>query len=123
MAKQAKWSCSDNCGACCKLDPAQRQEALGALSQKDQAIYLSMVAKDGWCRHFDKVYRKCTIYNNRPSFCDAKKTFSHNFQVGNGNFDQFAISCCKQQIRYLYGGRSIEMKNFIKVNSSKNVNK
>ena len=119
MAKEAKWSCAEHCGACCKLDPAQRQEALSALSQKEQALYLSMVAKDGWCRHFDKVYRKCNIYKNRPSFCDVKK-FSRIFQVESKDFDQFAISCCKQQIRYLYGGRSIEMKNFVKINSSRN---
>ena len=118
MAISRKWSCVEHCGACCKLDPVQRQEAIGALSQKEQELYLSMVAKDGWCRHFDKVYRKCTIYNNRPSFCDVKYN-SHNFQVENENFDQFAISCCKQQIRSLYGGRSMEMKNFIKINSSK----
>ena len=89
MAKQAKWSCSDYCGACCKLDPVQRQEALGALSQKEQALYLSMVAKDGWCRHFDKVYRKCTIYNHRPNFCDIKK-FSSNSSIREPGFEKLA---------------------------------
>ena len=122
MAKETKWTCADYCGACCKLDPVQRQEALSALSQKDQALYLSIVAKDGWCRHFDKVHRKCNIYKNRPSFCDVRK-ISRIFQLESENFDQFAISCCKQQIRNLYGGRSIEMKKFNKINSYKNQTK
>ena len=121
MANEAEWSCADHCGACCKLDPVQRQEALSALSQKEQSLYLSMVAEDGWCRHFDKVSRRCNIYADRPSFCDVKQ-ISRIFNVESENFDQFAISCCKQQIRYLYGGRSIEMKNFIKINSFKKSN-
>ncbi len=73
MAKEKTWRCADYCGACCKLDPEQRHEALNALSQNEQALYLSMVGKDGWCRFFDKIYRKCTIYNNRLHFVMLRK--------------------------------------------------
>ncbi len=113
MDKSQAWSCINYCGACCKLDPEQRQEALLALSSDDQELYLSMVGEDGWCRHYDKKSRKCSIYDQRPSFCNAKKILDL-FNVPEESFDHFAISCCKQQIRYLYGGRSKEMKSFIR---------
>ena len=53
------WSCVSNCGACCRLDPAQRPEALEALSTEQKQTYLKMVGSDGWCIHFDTGSRRC----------------------------------------------------------------
>ena len=63
------WSCMDHCGACCRLAPDERPEALEALSPEQQEIYLSMVGPDGWCLHFDTGSRRCRIYDTRPDFC------------------------------------------------------
>ncbi len=113
MAKAKKWNCVENCGACCKLEPGERQEAIAVLTNEERILYMSMVGDDGWCKHFDKVSRKCKIYSQRPSFCKVDK-MSSMFDVPDEMLDIFAISCCKQQIRFIYGGRSKVMKNFCK---------
>ncbi len=111
MSKDQYWSCVKDCGACCRLAPSEREEAIRALGPKEKKLYFSLVAKDGWCRFYDKSRRICTIYHTRPEFCKVKNLTSI-FNLPKGNFDQFAIECCKQQIRHIYGGRSKEMKRF-----------
>ena len=111
MHKYSSWKCVDNCGACCKLEPQERVEALEALSAKDQGLFLSMVLPDGWCRHYDKARRKCSIYEQRPSFCNVKY-LATIYNIKKENENEFAINCCKQQISHIYGKRSKEMKYF-----------
>jgi hypothetical protein len=41
--REGSWSCISGCGACCRLDPSQRQEAIAALSPSQQEQYLAMV--------------------------------------------------------------------------------
>ena len=101
------WCCISGCGACCRLDPALRGEALDALSPDDRQRYLSMVGPDGWCIHFDTGGRRCRIYEQRPSFCRVENLDS----LFSGST---AISCCKQQIRGEYGGRGKVMKRFLR---------
>ena len=90
------WSCMDHCGACCRLAPDERPEALEALSPEQQELYLSMVGPDGWCLHFDTGSRRCRIYDTRPDFCRVSSLCSL-FGVDDAEADAFAISCCRQQ--------------------------
>ena len=106
-----RWQCISQCGACCRLCPEERADALEALSEADQATYLAMVGEDGWCIHFDSGGRRCRIYDSRPTFCRVSQ-LGQLFDVGADDLDAFAIDCCHQQIRSVYGGRSREMRRF-----------
>ena len=105
------WSCMSHCGACCRLAPEERPEALAALSPEQQELYLSMVGPDGWCLHFDTGSRRCRVYEKRPDFCRVSSLCSL-FGVEDQHADAFAISCCRQQIRSVHGGRSRELRRF-----------
>ena len=106
-----KWKCIKECGACCRLDPNERNEALMALSKEQRKIYLSMVGKDGWCIHFDSDARNCRIYENRPDFCRVDN-LAKLFNVKVGEEGHFASKCCNDQIKSIYGPRSKEIKRF-----------
>ncbi len=108
-----KWTCVQNCGACCRLAPEERTEALEVLSDIQTKKYLEMVGPDGWCRHYDTALRSCTIYDDRPDFCkvDLLPTL---FEIPLKEEEVFKISCCQQQIRSVYGGRSKEFRYFNK---------
>ena len=108
---QLHWSCLSQCGACCRLAPEERQEALEALSADQQTLYLEMVGDDGWCRHFDKGGRRCRIYEDRPEFCRVS-ALADLFAVAADEVNAFAIDCCRQQIRSVHGGRSRELRRF-----------
>ncbi len=108
-----RWQCIQQCGACCRLDPDQRQDALDALSPEQKELYLSMVGADGWCIHFNSGSRSCRIYDTRPDFCRVSN-LSRLFGTDAQNTDALAIACCQQQIRSEYGGRGRVMKRFLK---------
>ena len=105
------WTCIHHCGACCRLAPEERPEALEALSDEQKETYLSMVGEDGWCKNYDSGGRRCRIYADRPDFCRVS-SLADLFEVPPDDADSFAIACCNQQIRSLYGGRSSEMRRF-----------
>ena len=112
MNKQyPSWHCIHQCGACCRLCPEERGEALAALSEIQRTKYLSMVGDDGWCIHYDSGGQRCTIYSDRPDFCRVSE-LGALFDVPTDDIDSFAIACCKQQIRATYGGRSGVMRRF-----------
>lgn len=111
MGAGSHWSCISGCGACCRLDPEQRGEALDALSEEQRKLYLSMVGSDGWCRHFNTGSRTCRIYGDRPEFCRVG-ALAQLFAIPLEQEEDFAIACCQQQIREEYGGRSIVMRRF-----------
>ena len=112
MNKQSpSWQCIHQCGACCRLCPEERGEALAALSENQRTKYLSMVGDDGWCIHYDSGGQRCTIYSDRPDFCRVSE-LGALFDVPTDDIDSFAIACCKQQIRATYGGRSGVMRRF-----------
>ena len=109
-----QWQCISQCGACCRLAPEERAEALEALKDEDQATYLSMVGRDGWCIHYDSGGRRCRIYDDRPRFCRVS-CMDQLFNIEPDQLDAFAIDCCQQQIRSVYGGRSRELRRFNRV--------
>ena len=101
----------DQCGACCRLAPDERPEAVEALNPLQQQRYLSMVGDDGWCIHFDSGSRRCRIYDSRPDFCRVS-SLCGLFGIEPDQMDRFAIDCCRQQIRSVHGGRSRELRKF-----------
>ncbi len=114
MARPEHWTCISGCGACCRLDPDGRPEALEALHPDQRRLYLSMVGADGWCRHYDTGARRCRIYNDRPDFCQVAnlvQLFAHGQTL---EPEALAIRCCKEQIRSEYGGRGRVMRRFLR---------
>jgi Fe-S-cluster containining protein len=115
------WSCINGCGACCRLDPQLRQDAIAALSAQQRSTYLSMVGEDGWCIHYDTGGRRCRVYDGRPDFCRVSNLVSLFAPGLEGGDDPehlpaaahtLAIRCCEQQIRSEYGGRGRVMRRF-----------
>lgn len=105
------WTCISQCGACCRLCPEEREEALEALSDDQRRLYLSMVGPDGWCLNYDSGGRRCRIYETRPDFCRVQQ-LGELFHVCDTDLETFAVSCCRQQIRSVYGGRSGVLRRF-----------
>lgn len=122
------WRCISGCGACCRLDPAERGEDLAALSPAQQQAYLQMVGADGWCIHFDTGGRRCRIYEDRPDFCRVENLLSLFGKPGAAEAaaadpaasgqgqaaraEALAIQSCRQQIRAEYGGRGRVLRRF-----------
>ena len=67
--EKLQWTCIKHCGACCRLAPEERADALAALSEDQQRTYLAMVGADGWCINYDTGRQRCRIYDERPDFC------------------------------------------------------
>lgn len=68
-----------------------------------------MSADDGWCKHFDKEERACTIYEERPRFCRVEtETFGDMYGVDPEDMDDFCSACCSEQIGDVYGGKRQE---------------
>lgn len=114
-SQPSRWRCISGCGACCRLDPALRQDALAALDSDQLDRYLAMVGPDGWCIHFDTGSRSCRIYADRPDFCRVSNMIQL-FGQGSEDPDALAITSCLQQIRAEYGGRGKVMRRFQKAN-------
>ena len=120
MAQAPQWQCIAGCGACCRLDPELRQDALAALSPLQRQTYLDMVGPDGWCIHYDTGARRCRIYEERPDFCRVANLlglFAPELAPAapaqwNATAHGLAIACCRQQIRSEYGGRGRVMRRF-----------
>lgn len=112
---QPGWRCIQGCGACCRLDPALRPEALEALNPDQRRQYLEMVGPDGWCRHYDTGGRCCRIYADRPDFCRVDNLMAL-FGAEGQEADALAIRCCTEQIRSEYGGRGRVMRRFLRAN-------
>ncbi|MEO0541431.1 MAG: YkgJ family cysteine cluster protein [Cyanobacteria bacterium P01_A01_bin.105] len=111
----ATWQCVKHCGACCQLDPSDRPELADYLTAEQLSQYLGMVGEDGWCRHYDREQRLCTVYERRPDFCRVTApTFEAMFGVRGADLNDFAIDCCEQQIEGVYGAKSEELARFVK---------
>ena len=107
------WQCIQGCGSCCKLAPDERSEALQALDDYQMSIYLDMVGVDGWCKNYDQATKRCLIYNERPEFCNVKNLVKL-FKIDKKDLNLFAIECCRDNIKSIYGDRSEVMDKFEK---------
>ena len=110
-SNKEQWKCIANCGACCRLAPLERLDALEALTSSQAMKYLKMVGHDGWCKYFDRGSRTCRIYKERPDFCRISN-LTVIFDINPNDATSKAISYCRQHIRALYGGKSKEMRKF-----------
>lgn len=110
----ANWHCIQGCGACCHLDPSDRPDLHHYLTPHELDQYLSLVGQDGWCIHYDQATRQCQIYDQRPQFCRVQAdTFEAMFGVLPEDLDEFAIGCCQEQIKGVYGANSPELIRFM----------
>ncbi len=110
-AQTLKWQCISCCGACCRLAPEERLEALEALNETQTMTYMKMVGEDGWCIHLDKSKRLCRIYSDRPDFCRVSN-LHRLFQFESSETDSNAIAFCTDQIQSTFGVSSDEYIRF-----------
>ncbi|CAM9447061.1 unnamed protein product [Chrysoparadoxa australica] len=113
LKRSRGWACIQGCGACCYLAPDERPDLEEWLSEDDFKLYHSLVGSDGWCMHYDKTARACTIYEDRPQFCRVKpEVFESQFGVPPEDMESFCSDCCREHITDVYGETSGEMKAF-----------
>lgn len=94
----------------CSFDNSQRAvrtllQAEYLADRDEMALYKSITAPDGWCKHYDKERRACRIYEERPRFCRVEiETFGEMYGLEPEDMDDFCSSCCKGLITHVYGG-------------------
>lgn len=113
--KEPLWRCVENCGACCKLDKGPSfvtpEEVFD--DPADIELYRSMIGPDGWCVHFEKSTRKCSIYPDRPYFCRVEEdVFKSLYGIDKKKFNKEACSFCRDTIKAIYGSNSKELDDF-----------
>ncbi|KAA8497527.1 hypothetical protein FVE85_5112 [Porphyridium purpureum] len=108
------WSCVKHCGACCYLSADERDLHVALQTAEQVTEYLSLIGPDGWCVHFDKQKRSCSVYASRPLFCRVDRArFEELYGVADdAQFNEFAVGCCEDHIESIYGGGSAEMDRF-----------
>ena len=79
----------------------------------DRAQYMSMAGDDGWCKHYDKDSRRCTIYESRPQFCrvDANQ-WEQTLGVPPDEVGREVREACRSWIGEVYGEHAEEMLRF-----------
>ena len=111
--KPKGWQCVGQCGACCYLEPGDRDSLSDYLSEDELQQYLSLVGEDGWCIHYNHQQRNCSIYERRPQFCRVTvQSFYRMFGVSAEELPAFAAACCREHITDIYGEASPEMERF-----------
>lgn len=113
--KEPLWQCVQGCGACCKLSKGPTFVTPEEIFDKpsDIELYKSMVGADGWCIHFDKSTRTCSIYEDRPYFCRVEPdVFQTLYGINKKKFNKEACSFCKDIIKAIHGADSEELDRF-----------
>lgn len=113
--KEPSWQCVQNCGACCKLEKGPNFPSPEEIfdDPSDIELFNSLVGSDGWCIHFEKSTRKCSIYADRPYFCRVEPAiFETLYGIEKKKFNKEACSCCIDTIKAVYGSSSKELENF-----------
>ncbi|XP_061353935.1 uncharacterized protein LOC133298620 [Gastrolobium bilobum] len=115
--KELSWHCVEGCGACCKLDKgpsfASPEEIFTDPSHVE--LYKSLIGPDGWCIHYEKSTRKCSIYSERPFFCRVEpEVFESLYGIKEKKLNKEACSFCRDTIKAIYGSNSKELYNFEK---------
>ncbi|XP_009765000.1 uncharacterized protein LOC107817168 [Nicotiana tabacum] len=114
-SKEPTWQCVQNCGACCKLDKGPNFPTAEEIfdDPSDVELFQSMVGSDGWCIHFEKSTRKCSIYADRPYFCRVEPAiFETLYGIETKKFNKEACSSCIDTIKAIYGSSSKELENY-----------
>ncbi|XP_039015720.1 uncharacterized protein LOC120146133 [Hibiscus syriacus] len=109
------WRCVENCGACCKLakGPAFATPEEIFSDPCDIELYRSLIGPDGWCIHYEKSTRTCSVYSDRPYFCRVEPdVFNKLYGIENRKFNKEACSCCRDTIKAVYGPHSQELNYF-----------
>lgn len=115
IKKDPQWQCVENCGACCKLDKGPDFPSPEEIFEDPSDIekFKSLIGHDGWCIHFEKATRKCSIYADRPYFCRVEPdVFLELYGIEKKKFNREACSCCIDTIKAIYGSKSEELDNF-----------
>ncbi|XP_052176921.1 uncharacterized protein LOC127791151 [Diospyros lotus] len=113
--KEPRWQCVQGCGACCKLEKGTAFPTPEEIFQdpSDVQLYRSLIGPDGWCIHYDKTSRTCSIYSDRPYFCRVEpEIFQRLYGIDKKRFNKEACSCCRDMIKSVYGSRSEELESF-----------
>ncbi|XP_060201690.1 uncharacterized protein LOC132630143 isoform X2 [Lycium barbarum] len=95
--KEPTWQCVKNCGACCKLEKGPNFPSPEEIfdDPSDVELFNSLVGSDGWCIHFDKSTRKCSIYADRPYFCRVEPDiFETLYGIEKKKFNKEACRYC-----------------------------
>ncbi|KAI9121897.1 hypothetical protein K1719_006586 [Acacia pycnantha] len=113
--KHELWRCVEGCGACCKLQkgPSFASPEEIFTDPSDVELYKSLIGPDGWCVHFQKSTRTCSIYADRPYFCRVEPDiFESLYGIRRKKFNKEACSSCRDTIKAIYGSHSEELRNF-----------
>ncbi|XP_010259976.1 PREDICTED: uncharacterized protein LOC104599228 [Nelumbo nucifera] len=113
--KEPSWRCAQGCGACCKLDKGPSFATPEEIFEdpSDIQLYRSLIGTDGWCIHFEKITRTCSIYSDRPYFCRVEPDiFQALYGIDKKRFNKEACSFCQDTIKAIYGSHSKELDNF-----------
>ncbi|KAJ6361802.1 hypothetical protein OIU78_002254 [Salix suchowensis] len=79
----------------------------------DIELYKSLIGPDGWCIHYEKSTRKCSIYPDRPYFCRVEPDiFESLYGITKKKFNKVACGSCRDTIKEIYGSHSMELDNF-----------
>ncbi|XP_047336588.1 uncharacterized protein LOC124940151 [Impatiens glandulifera] len=109
------WKCVAGCGSCCKLDkgPSFATPEEIFQDQSDIELYKTLIGPDGWCKHYEKTTRTCTIYEERPYFCRVEpEVFEDLYGISEKRFNRDACSSCRDTIKSVYGAQSEELQRF-----------
>ena len=113
MSKPERWQCIACCGACCRLDPSLREDAIAALSDEQRSTYLAMVGKTAGASTTTPV--PVAAGSTRIDLISAgSRTSWQPVRRPADEADALAIACCKQQIRSEDGGRDRVMQRFLR---------
>ncbi|KAJ6924161.1 hypothetical protein NC652_017454 [Populus alba x Populus x berolinensis] len=113
--KEPSWRCVEGCGACCKLakGPAFATPEEIFTNPTDIELYKSLIGPDGWCIHYEKSTRKCSIYPDRPYFCRVEPDiFESLYGITKKKFNKEACGSCRDTIKEIYGSHSKELDSF-----------
>ncbi|CAN0881440.1 hypothetical protein LINGRAHAP2_LOCUS14239 [Linum grandiflorum] len=113
--KDLPWKCVQGCGACCKLDKGPLFPTPEEIftDSSDVELYRSLIGPDGWCIHYEKSTRKCSIYADRPYFCRVdENVFEDLYGINKKMFNREACNSCRDTIEMIYGFDSKELNNF-----------
>nr|XP_043634049.1 uncharacterized protein LOC122605211 [Erigeron canadensis] len=113
--KEPIWQCINNCGACCKLDkgPAFPSPEEIFDDDSDVQLYRNLIGSDGWCIHYEKSTRTCSIYADRPYFCRVEPgVFENLYGIDKKKFNKEACSSCIDTIKAIHGSQSEELDKF-----------